>query len=244
MNPVAASVATHDRFASRLRRSTSGVHARAEQTAFISGFLRGTATLPSYIRLLAALHPVYAAMEAATSRLAATHEVVARFNFPALYRTASLERDLVYLAGADWATSIPPMAASQDYVKRIHLDAETDPVRLVGHLYTRYLGDLSGGQILARIAQRSLGLSQGSGLDFYFFEELTDLPAMKTLFRGRLDELDDQPAAVQTAVIDEAMVAFRLNIALFEQLEGNAFTSFWRNLPLPWVRASRLPVKS
>ncbi len=228
-------------FASRLRLSTSAVHTRAEKTTFIRGFLRGTACPASYVHLLAALHPVYAAMEDETRRLAATDPVIARFHFPELYRTLPLERDLMLLAGPDWARTVPVMAASQAYVKRIRHVAATEPVRLIGHIYTRYLGDLSGGQVLARIAERSLGLAHGAGLDFYDFDAVPDIASMKTLFRARLDELGTLPDAATASVIDEANTAFRHNIAIFEQLEGNGLLSFIRNLPLPWVRASRLP---
>ena len=230
----------HQGFASRLRLAIRDVHTRAEKTTFIRGFLRGTATPSSYIRLLAALHPVYKAMEAETSRLAATDPVIARMHFPELFRTEAIERDLVFLAGPNWADTIAQMSAAQAYVKRIKEVGSTEPVRLVGHLYTRYLGDLSGGQILARIAERSLGVSKHAGLDFYDFPQVADITAMKILFRARLDELDHQSTFATDAVIDEASRSFGHNIAIFESLDGNGLISFLRNLPLPWVRAPRL----
>lgn len=230
---------TPDAFAARLRHATSAVHTRAEKTTFIRGFLRGTASPSSYIRLLAALLPVYRAMEEEIERLAPSDPVLVRFHFHTLHRTAAIKRDLAFLAGPNWAGQIPDMGASDAYVRRIRLVAAAEPIRLIGHLYTRYLGDLSGGQILARIAERSLGLAHGAGLDFYDFDEVADIPAMKTLFRSRLDELDALPESQRAAVIDEANSAFRHNIAIFDQLHGNALLSFIRNLPLPWVRAPR-----
>jgi heme oxygenase len=237
---ASTSPAAPEGFASRLKLATCMVHTRAEKTTFIRGFLRGTASPASYVRLLAALHPVYQTMEDETRRLAHIDPVIARFNFPELFRTAALERDLAFLAGPDWHRKIAPMSASQTYVKRIREVAATEPVRLVGHLYTRYLGDLSGGQVLARIAERSLGLSEGAGLDFYKFDNVPDLGAMKKLYRSRLDELDTLGDSVTAAVIDEACRSFCHNIAIFERLEGNAFLTFLRNLPLPGVRAPRL----
>jgi heme oxygenase (biliverdin-producing, ferredoxin) len=237
---VIASPAPFQGFAARLCAATRDVHRRAEKTAFITGFLRGTATRPAYTRLLASLHSVYQAMEEETVRLTAIHPVLARFHFPALQRTAALERDLVFLAGPDWIRTVRGVGASRAYVERIHRVAEVEPVRLVGHLYTRYMGDLSGGRVLAGIAERSLGLSRGAGLDFYDFPEVADTTVMKSLFRARLDELGALPEPVGAKVIDEARIAFRHNIAIFEQLEGNAFISFLRNLPLPGLRAARI----
>lgn len=227
-------------FAARLRESTRAVHTHAEKTTFIRGFLRGTASPASYIRLLAALHPVYYAMEQELERLASSSPVLKRFDFPALSRTSAIERDLTFLAGPNWRACIPPMEAGEIYARRINFIAATEPVRLIGHLYTRYLGDLSGGQILARIAERSLGLAHGAGLDFYDFEMITDIPAMKNLYRARLDELDALTEDQRIAVIDEANNAFLHNIAIFDQLKGSAVLSFIRNLPIPWVRAPRL----
>lgn len=227
-------------FAAYLRDSTRAVHTHAEKTTFIRGFLRGTASPASYIRLLAALHPVYCAMEEELERLASISSVLERFHFPELRRTAAIERDLIFLAGQDWRARIPSMTVGETYVRRIRFIANNEPTRLIGHLYTRYLGDLSGGQILARIAERSLGLAHGAGLDFYDFDMVSDIPAMKNLYRSRLDELDALPEEQRAAVIDEANNAFLHNIAIFDELKGNAILSFVRNLPLPWVRAPRL----
>lgn len=231
---------TATNFAARLRHSTRAVHTRAEKTTFIRGFLRGTASPASYVRLLAALHPVYEAMEEELLRLAPIDPVLARFHFPELERTDAIARDLVFLAGSGWPQRVPMMDAADAYVRRIRMVASSDPLRLIGHLYTRYLGDLSGGQILARIAERSLGLAHGAGLDFYDFDQVDDIPGMKTLYRARLDELGSLSNEDQDKVIDEANKAFLHNIAIFEQLKGSAIMSFIRNLPLPGVRAPRL----
>lgn len=231
-------------FAARLRRETRAVHTRAEKTTFIRGFLRGAATIESYARLLAGLHPVYIAMERETLRLATAEPAspLARFCFPELFRAEALERDLIALLGPSWRHAVTPMPAAEAYVRRIELVAVAEPTRLIGHLYTRYLGDLSGGQVLARIAARSLGLAPGAGLDFYAFPAVPDIAAMKARFRAGLDTLDEDGPACTAGVVDEAVRAFRHNIAIFEQLRGNAFLCALRNLPLPGLRARRRSV--
>ena len=216
-----------ERFSSRLRLATRTAHTRAEQTVFIRGFLRGATNRESYIRLLASLLPVYQAMETALET--ATHPQVVRFQFRELYRTESLLRDLQFLKGAE----VGPLPATAPYVARIREVAETEPLRLIGHVYTRYLGDLSGGMVLARIVERTLGLHRGAGLDFYHFEGVDDIPATKTRFRSRLDELA-LASDGGNAVIAEANLAFQYNIAMFEQLQGSGLRGLLKNLPRPW----------
>ena len=48
--------------------------------------------------------------------------------------------------------------------------AKEEPYLLIAHHYTRYLGDLSGGQILKNIAQKALNLDQ-QGLAFLWIQK-------------------------------------------------------------------------
>ena len=90
------------------------------------------------------------------------------------------------------------------------------------------MGDLSGGQILAGIAERALGLKD-EGLDFYAFPEIPDTKAFKVDYRATLDELDLDQHQIN-AIITEANYAFRLNMYMFEELEGSAFKALMKTL--------------
>ena len=57
-------------------------------------------------------------------------------------------------------------------MNRINQISKEKPELLVAHAYTRYLGDLSGGQILKKIAQRGMGLQGSEGLAFYEFDKI------------------------------------------------------------------------
>ena len=86
------------------------------------------------------------------------------------------------------------------------------------------MGDLSGGQILKGIAEKALNLN-GEGLNFYEFGKIDNAKIYKEKYRSILDNLpltDSQ----QNAIITEANYAFRLNMYMFEQLEGNSLASF------------------
>ena len=104
----------------------------------------------------------------------------------------------------------------------------TDPYLLVGHHYTRYLGDLSGGQILKGIAEKALDLPKGEGLNFYEFD-IEDKKAFKQKYRDALDNLPVDTQQIN-AIITEANYAFRLNMYMFDQLSGNAGQGFWKVL--------------
>ena len=92
-----------------------------------------------------------------------------------------------------------------------------------GHHYTRYLGDLSGGQILRNIAKNSLKLNDG-GLDFYEFPEIENKKEFKDHYRATLNTLPVSESQL-SAIVSEANYAFRLNMFMFEELDGNAFKS-------------------
>jgi len=231
---------TH-RFSVRLRSATQEVHSMAEQTSFIRGFLRGTASHASYLRLITDLLPVYEAMEGEMERLSKTgDEAIKLFYMPEISRCPALRRDIRYLSQTylpEGEDAPEPSLHSREYAQRIREVAESEqPLQLVGHLYTRYLGDLSGGQILARIARNSMQLNEGEGLDFYAFRRINSLADTKQRFRSALDQVGGDPQLEQL-IIDEAVRSFRYNIAIFNDLPGNSLLSIWRNLTALFRRA-------
>ena len=87
----------------------------------------------------------------------------------------------------------------------------------MAHHYTRYLGDLSGGQAIGRVLDRAFGLN-GAGLSFYEFP-MRPKP-YKDGYRARLDGLDLDQGDI-ARVVDEVKVAFALNQAVFDELTAN-----------------------
>jgi len=205
--------------ASQLREGTKKSHTMAENTGFVSCFLKGVVDKGSYRTLVADLYFVYAAMEEEMARLA-DHPVIAPIAFSELNRREALEQDLAFYYGSDWLQQIKATPAAQVYVERIRQIAKESPELLVGHHYTRYLGDLSGGQILKNIAQKAMNLGENDGLNFYSFPEIADEKAFKTTYRAAMDQLPiDQPMADR--MVEEANHAFHLNMKMFQELEGN-----------------------
>lgn len=210
-------------FALQLKEGTKKSHSAAENTTFIASFLRGVVAKESYKKLVCDLYYVYSAMEEEVENLK-DHPIISNLQLSDLNRVNSLERDLRYYYGPIWRSLISPSEACERYVNRIREVAKNEPELLVGHHYTRYLGDLSGGQILKGIAEKALDLRKGEGLHFYDFERIEDPKMYKAAYRGILNGLPLDQHQVN-AIIVEANYAFRLNMYMFDTLEGNWFRS-------------------
>ena len=210
-------------FSKEIKEGTKKSHSAAENTAFVKSFLRGVVSKDSYKVLVADLYFVYRTMEEEVRKLK-DHPVVGKINLPELERVDNLERDLRYFYGPIWRGLIEPTEACERYCNRIIEVANDEPELLVGHHYTRYLGDLSGGQILKNIAEKAMNL-KGEGLYFYEFDKIDSAKEYKTKYRTILDELP-LTESQQNAIIVEANWAFRLNMHMFDQLQGNGFWSF------------------
>ena len=202
-----------------LREGTKKSHTMAENVGFVKCFLKGVVEKKSYRRLVTSLYFVYSAMEEEMERLK-DHPVISKIYYPELNRKQSLEEDLHFYYGANWRDEIKNSPAGKAYVERIREVAQTEPELLVAHCYTRYLGDLSGGQILKKISQRAMNLSDGEGTAFYEFEQIPDEKAFKNKYRQAMDELPIDMATAEK-IVDEANAAFGRNMELFEELEGN-----------------------
>lgn len=81
----------------------------------------------------------------------------------------------------------------------------------MAHAYTRYLGDLSGGQVLGRITQKSLGLKGGEGLSFFSFPGVSSPNLFKQLYRSRMNSIELEEEE-RKGMLEEAVRAFELNI--------------------------------
>ncbi len=152
------------------------------------------------------------------------HPILSKINFPQLNRKKTLEQDLSFYYGSNWREQVAPSPAATAYVEHIREISASQPELLVAHSYTRYLGDLSGGQILKKIAQQAMNLSEGQGTAFYEFQEIPDEKAFKRQYRQALDELSVDEATADR-IVDEANATFGMNMKMFQELEGNLIKS-------------------
>ncbi|KAI4832615.1 hypothetical protein KUCAC02_015577 [Chaenocephalus aceratus] len=207
----------------QIKKVTMEIHTRAEKTELMMSFMRGQVTLAQYKLLLCSLYEVYQTLEEEMDRNS-NHPGVAPIYFPTeLARLDAIAKDLEYFYGRDWREKIVVPAATKRYCHRLRQIGKENPVFLVAHAYTRYLGDLSGGQVLGRIAQKSMGLKSSEGLSFFAFPGVSNPTLFKQLYRSRMNsvELTEEE---RNGMLEEGVRAFELNIQVFDDLQKMLLT--------------------
>jgi heme oxygenase (biliverdin-producing, ferredoxin) len=199
-----------------MRDGTRLIHARAERSGVVKDILRGGASRYAYALFLRNLLPAYQQLEAGLEYPRHTLPVKAAARRE-LYRAAALSSDLFQLFGADWQHVLPLLAAGERYSQRIAEAARGDGAGLIAHAYTRYLGDLSGGQVMKRLLARALGLGPAE-LSFYNFPGIDNINQFKELYRRGLDESAALILDI-SAVVAEATAAFELNVAVSQAVQ-------------------------
>ena len=211
-------------FSKQLKEGTKKSHTMAENTSFVASFLRGVVDESKYRQLVANFYFIYHALETEIENNK-DNPFVGPMRLNGLSRHDALIKDCEYFYGDDWREKIYPTEQTQRYVNRIHEVAKENPELLIAHHYTRYMGDLSGGQILKGIAQKALGLKE-DGLAFYEFPEISDKKGFKESYRRVLDTIIPATQKDVDGIIVEANYAFRLNMYMFEEIQGDARGSF------------------
>lgn len=169
--------------------------------------LAGRLPRARYAALLHNLRTLYAALEAGL-RANAGAPWLAGIELHALRRHGALEADL---AGEQQAE---PTAVALAYAARLRLLADEHPPLLLAHVYSRYLGDLHGGQILQRLVSRQY---PGIGTRFYEFGPDERVQALRQGLRAALATVPLAPGDADRLVA-EARWSFEQHVLLFEAL--------------------------
>ena len=221
-------------FSKELKEATKVSHSAAENTKFVAGFLRGVVDPEEYRKLIANFWHVYSTMERLISDSNDPTVKVLQGWQSELDRKEALEKDLLYYYGPYWKEQVGPSPACDTYCYRLSELASQDPYLLLAHHYTRYIGDLSGGQILCKIAKNALNPPAGEGLNFYEFPKIADAKEWKTNYRAILDVLNLNESQ-KNAIFAEANYAFRLNMYMFDEIKSEdpypaltAVKGFWK----------------
>jgi len=202
------------RFSTTLRERTMTDHGDAEGSTLMRDLVAGTLDPARMGDMLAQHLLVYRALETAGAALA-DDPVVAPFLLPGLERTAALEADVALLLGADATDSVVARPGTAAYVDRLEAVGSWAG-GFVAHHYTRYLGDLSGGQHIRRIVEKAY---PDLAIRFYTFEAVESPKALKDRYRQLLDEAPWAPDE-QDRIVDEVKIAYALNQEMFASLEA------------------------
>jgi heme oxygenase (biliverdin-producing, ferredoxin) len=200
-----------------LSEGTRETHLALEKSPFMQTLFARRMNLDAYREFLARLYHVYATLERLHASLH-EHAVLSWFYEPRLLRTQRLETDLEYYYGRQWRNCTPFRAASRSYVERLLTLAHGWPEGMISHHYVRYLGDLSGGQIIKRLVRQTFMLPVEHGTAFYEFPDLLDIETFKAEYRRKLDALPIDEATARR-IVDEANAAFWLNMHLMVDLQ-------------------------
>ncbi|KZO92718.1 heme oxygenase-like protein [Calocera viscosa TUFC12733] len=231
-----------------LRTGTKRAHEDVEHSPGAARLAKGELSKEEYARWCVALWCVYDALETALSEQSYNHVLSPTFHPALLSRASPLSSDISSLLSSPAWQSHPaassllssPPTPLQAYVGRLTQLAQEQPERLLAHAYVRYLGDLSGGQIIRRRLAKQLSLSSLSassgakeddaptpGLTFFEFPRLDgqgradtqEMRKIKDWFRRGMDEGVGEDEELKQQLVDEANEAFRLNAGLFGMLD-------------------------
>jgi len=208
-----------------LKEDTQEAHRRAETCEFMHAFMRGSVTKRLYREFLAAMYFVYEAMEEEMEKNE-ENEVLQTIHFPAeLNRLDAIEEDLKFYYGDDWRDEYVVSQGCKNYVGRIRELGRSEPELLVAHHYTRYLGDISGGQTLKKKAQKAWGLDgdpdENRGIAFYYFPHVPDPNNFKRMYRARLNIIGED-AALAERIVRESNRVYDFNTDIFKEMDDRA----------------------
>jgi heme oxygenase (biliverdin-producing, ferredoxin) len=204
-----------ERLSTRLRAGTRADHDAAQGSGFLDALAAGRLPRSAYAELVVQHWFIYETLEQAALAMI-DNPVAGAFVLPELTRLPALSADLEFLLGPAWRARIAALPATAAYRDRLHAVAFDRPSAFVAHHYTRYLGDLSGGQYLGQAIARSYGL-HGDGHRFFVFDGVRP-PAFRTRYRELLDAVG-WPPDEEAAFVVEVSEAYRLTIAVLTELK-------------------------
>lgn len=175
-----------------LRDLTAEKHRDAERQAFVKELLGGSITEERYATFLYNLHPIYHVLEMFAMVNGLLEDI------PEVRRADRIYEDYLELWKKDTAPPVCPSVAK--YMTYIKDQLAHEPDRLMAHLYVRHMGDLAGGQMIAKRVP-------GSGT-MYQFDNVEEL---KTKIRAKLKD----------TMGDEANVAFDFAIDIMKDMMEN-----------------------
>jgi heme oxygenase len=165
-------------------------HKKAETKPFVKVLFSGNIDSKLYATFLKNQHPCYDILEACAMKAGILSDL------PDIRRAPKINNDFLELWKDEQEPVILPVV--KRYMDHI-MSIQNDPEKLMAHIYVRHMGDLAGGQMIAKRVP-------GSGSMFQF--ENPD--ALKVAIRAKLND----------SMADEAIVCFNFAEQMFEEMMG------------------------
>jgi heme oxygenase len=197
-----------------LRGGTRELHVQAERSGIVRKILQGHASALGYAMYLRNLLPAYRMLEGELDRHRSA-PAIRNLVRPEIYRSHALELDLLSIHGPQWR-ELPVLPSASRYERQISASTRAGALRLIGHAYTRYLGDLSGGQVMKRLLAKTLSLN-AEQMRFHAFPAIADIESFKCEYCSAIDLVGTMVDDVEPVIV-EAKRAFELNIALSNEI--------------------------
>lgn len=189
-----------------LKAGTRANHTEIHKHPFVTALFRVRLTKKQYAQYLCDLKIVYSTLESLAMKLKEKNVMIGAMYNEELFRTEAIQEDLQALG----FTELKPSSAAKAYAEHLESLEATKPHYLVSHFYTRYLGDLSGGQSLIKKIPKKWGATA-----FYTFEQITDTNQAKEQFREKLNGLTSDKNVILD-LVNEASTGFELSARILE----------------------------
>lgn len=174
-----------------LKELTYEHHRNAERQKFVKTLMGGSIPPKVYAEFLYNQYVAYNILEVCAMAEGVLNDL------PDIRRAPKILEDFQELWGKD-AEPPKPKPSIQKYVDHI-MSIKEDPEKLMAHIYTRHMGDLSGGQMIKKRIP-------GEGR-LYMFEDPDNL---KTAIRSKLND----------NMADEAKICFEYATELFKEMHN------------------------
>lgn len=190
-----------------VREASKEVHTATERSPFMIALMRGEIGSDAYADYITQLAAIYEALEKWDD---------ASNPWPMFDRRLDRYERLICDIEAIGGVYVV-CHKTVEYVTHLNkLVQEKDWTRLLAHHYTRYLGDLSGGQAIASLVTRNLMIPPHF-LSFYEFDDIGDKVRYKENYREGLDSLNFSDKQ-QEIFINEVILAFEYTQNIFAEL--------------------------
>lgn len=207
-------------FSNDLRQRTKNIHEVAETTGFNKRLTDGNATTESYGEYIYNFLPVYEAIEKSLMKLQ-NNERIAPLVTKELFKAELIKKDIEFILG-DKVKDIEILESTKAYVKRIEEMAESNPIAVIAHGYTRFLADLFGGRTFDNLLSNKYGIDK-EGLHYYEMDK--SIPEIMPYVMGYHQKLAALNLSEEEAeiFINESVNSYIYNIGISTELEVKLF---------------------